>query len=49
MKTKPVTMLLAMLAGWINREQQQVIEYLKAENGVLREQLKARGGRIRVG
>ncbi len=31
MKTKPMTMLLAMLAGWINQQQQQqeVIEYLK--------------------
>jgi hypothetical protein len=26
MKAKPVTMLLAMLAGWINQEQQQIIE-----------------------
>ena len=44
MKTKPMTMLLAMLAGWINREQQQVIDYLKAENGILKEELlKATG------
>ncbi len=39
MKTKPMTMLLAMLAGWINREQQQIIEYLKAENSILKEEL----------
>ena len=26
MKTKPMTMLLAMVAGWINREQQHIIE-----------------------
>jgi hypothetical protein len=32
MKPKPMTMLLAMLAGWINRQQQEMIEYLKAEN-----------------
>ena len=41
MKTKPMTMLLAMLAGWINREQQQIIEYLKAENSILKEELLA--------
>ncbi len=34
--------LLASVAGWINRSQQDAIEYLKEENRVLREQL---GGR----
>ena len=29
MKTKTYTMLLMMLAGWINRQQQEAIEYLK--------------------
>jgi hypothetical protein len=29
MKAKPMGMLLMMLAGWINRHQQDVIEYLK--------------------
>jgi len=33
------------LAGWLNRQQQEVIEYLRTENRVLREQLK--GKRIR--
>ena len=37
MQTKPYTMLLMMLAGWINRHQQDVIEYLKEENKILRE------------
>ena len=37
-------MLLA-LAGWINRKQQDVIEYLKEENRALREHLP--GGRVR--
>ena len=37
--------LLVVLAGWINRQQQDVIEYLAEENRVLREQL--RGKRIR--
>jgi ribosomal protein L15 len=32
-------MLLMMLAGWINRHQQDMIEYLKAENEILREKL----------
>lgn len=39
MKTKPMIMLLAMLASWIDREQQQIIEYLKAENYILKEEL----------
>lgn len=32
-------MLLMMLAGWINKEQQHLIEYLKEENKILREKL----------
>ena len=32
-------MLLMMLAGWINRHQQDVITYLKEENKILREKL----------
>ena len=39
MKSKLPTMLLVMLAGWINRHQQDMIEYLKEENNVLREKL----------
>ena len=30
---------LVILAGWINREQQDVIEYLRTENAVLKEKL----------
>ena len=37
--TKPMSMLLMMLAGWINRRQQEAIEYLKEENKILREKL----------
>jgi putative transposase len=37
--------LLVMLAGWVNRHQQTVIEYLRAENQGLREQLGK--GRLR--
>jgi putative transposase len=32
-------MLLVALAGWMNRQQQEVIEYLKEENRILREKL----------
>ncbi len=32
-------LFVALLAGWVNRHQQVVIEYLQAENRVLREQL----------
>jgi len=39
MKTRPWTMLLVMMAGWLNRHQQDVIEYLKEENKILREKL----------
>ena len=36
---KPWQLLLLILAGWINRKQQNVIEYLKTENEVLRDKL----------
>ena len=39
-------LLLVSFAGWINRHQQDVIEYLAEENHVLREQLK--GQRLRL-
>ena len=35
-------LLLLMFSGWVNREQNDAIEYLKEENKVLREQLKGR-------
>jgi putative transposase len=34
---EPWQLLLAILAGWINQKQQDVIEYLRAENQVLKE------------
>ncbi len=37
--------LVVALAGWLNRQQQYAIEYLREENRVLREQLN--GKRIR--
>ena len=41
----PWQIVVVALAGWINRQQLDVIEYLKEENRVLREHLK--GKRIR--
>jgi transposase InsO family protein len=38
----PLRFLLVALAGWINQQQREAIDYLQAENRVLREQL---GGR----
>ncbi len=31
--------ILAATAGWINRQQREVIDYLQTENAILREQL----------
>ena len=42
----PLRLLLATLAGWVNRHQQHLIDYLVEENRVLREQL--RGRRVRL-
>jgi putative transposase len=39
MNIKPTAMLLTMLAGGINRQQSEIIEYLKEENSILREEL----------
>ncbi len=38
-------MLLMMLAGWINREQQHMIDYLREENSILRDELLKATGR----
>ena len=35
----PWQLLLIILAGWVNQQQQQVIEYLQTENQVLKEKL----------
>ena len=42
----PLQVLLVTLTGWVNRQQQQVIEYLLEENRVLKEQ--GRGRRLRL-
>ena len=36
---QPWHLLLMILAGWVNREQQKFIEYLRTENQLLREKL----------
>ncbi len=48
MKTKPMTMLLAMLAGWMNQQQQQIINYLKEENNILKTELLKATGKKRI-
>ena len=46
MATPHLQFLLAVMAGWMNRSQQDVIDYLLAENRVLREQLGPRRLRL---
>ena len=46
MMTHHVQFLLLVLAGWVNRQQQDVIDYLQEENRVLRAGL--RGKRLRL-
>jgi hypothetical protein len=40
LKPSPLAFTVFLLAGWISRQQLVVIEYLKAENRMLRERLK---------
>jgi hypothetical protein len=42
----PLQVLLVTLAGWVNRHQQHVIEYLVEENRVLKERVKGRRLRL---
>ena len=46
MMTYHVQFLLLVVAGWVNRQQQDVIDYLREENRVLRGGL--RGKRLRL-
>jgi hypothetical protein len=39
MTWKPWTFFAVALAGWMNRQQQEVIQYLRVENQILREKL----------
>jgi len=38
MNALPLQLLMMLFAGWVDRHQQDVIEYLKGENRALREQ-----------
>jgi hypothetical protein len=38
-ETKPWMMLVAMMAGWLNQQQQNAIVYLKEENNISRAEL----------
>ena len=38
--------VVAALAGWVNRHQREVIDYLREENRVLKEQLGGRRVRL---
>ena len=42
----PLKLLLATFAGWVNRRQAQVVDYLVEENRVLKEQLRGRQLRL---
>ena len=48
MKSKPMVMFLTMIAGWMNRQQQEIIEYVMAENDILREELQKATGKKRL-
>jgi len=48
MNTKPWMMLVSMMAGWINRQQQEALEYLKEENKILRDELLKATGKKRI-
>ena len=39
MKALPMQFVMLIFAGWVNRHQQHVIEYLQEENRALRDQL----------
>ncbi len=41
--------LLLLFAGWVNRKQLEVVDYLKEENRVLREQMHGRRLRFMQG
>jgi hypothetical protein len=43
----PTYILMMVFAGWLNRQQQAAIEYLKTENEILKSQLKGRRVRLR--
>ena len=46
MTTLGLQLLLPLVAGWVNRNQPEVIDFLQAENRLLREQLGPRRPRF---
>ena len=48
MNTKPWMMLVSVMAGWINRQQQDALAYLKEENKILRDKLLEATGKKRI-
>ena len=46
MSLDPLQFVAVALAGWLNQQQQEVIDYLREENKVLREQLGDRRLRL---
>jgi putative transposase len=48
MKGRPLEFLLLLFAGWVNRRQLAVIDYLKEENRIPREQMNGRRLRFTV-
>ena len=47
MSTLPLQFLILTMAGWVNRNQQDVIDYLREENRILREHVGDRRPRFR--
>jgi hypothetical protein len=46
MSVAPLQFLLLMFAGWVNRRQVEILEYLREENRILRKQLGGRRPRF---
>ena len=42
----PLNFVILAISGWLNRYQQQILDYLKEENRVLKEQLGGRRPRL---
>jgi putative transposase len=48
MTIKPMAIVLTMLAGWINRHQQEAINYLTEENRIIKEKYLTETGKKRI-
>ena len=42
----PLTFLILAFSGWLNRHQQHILDYMKEENRILKEQLGGRRPRL---